>query len=122
MNTAQVVETSATVYDNGPIQDYDHWNDSCSPGFKPFTGSNIVALRFGDHGTKEMLRAVCLKVQPVSNFAQQLPTSTQQHATWNWRNMHETSTSVCKGFQELYNWEFRRTPLETENLKIYVIK
>ena len=25
-------------------------------------GSNIVALRFGDHGTKEMLRVVGLKV------------------------------------------------------------
>ena len=32
-------------------------------------GSNIVALRFGDHGTKEMLGAVGLKVCPVSNFA-----------------------------------------------------
>ena len=31
-------------------------------------GSNFVALRFGDHGTKEMLEA-------VSNFAKQLPTT-----------------------------------------------
>ena len=36
--------------------------------------SNIVALRFGDHGTKEMLGVVGWKVWPVSNFA-------QQHAT-----------------------------------------
>ena len=34
-------------------------------------GSNIVALRFGDHGTKEMLGVVGWKVWPVSNFAQQ---------------------------------------------------
>ena len=32
-------------------------------------GSNIVALRFGDHGTKEMLGVVGLKVCPVSNVA-----------------------------------------------------
>ena len=38
-------------------------------------GSNIVALRFGDHGTKEMLGVVGWKVWPVSNFAQQLPTT-----------------------------------------------
>ena len=36
-------------------------------------GSNIVALRFGDHGTKEMLGVVGWKVWPVSNFAQQHP-------------------------------------------------
>ena len=34
-------------------------------------GSNIIALRFGDHGTKEMLEVVGWKVWPVSNFAQQ---------------------------------------------------
>jgi len=33
--------------------------------------SNIVALRFGDHGTKEMLGIVGSKVGPVSNFAQE---------------------------------------------------
>ena len=32
-------------------------------------GSSIVALRFGDHGTKEMLRVFGSKVCPVSNFA-----------------------------------------------------
>ena len=31
-------------------------------------GSNIVALRLGDHGTKEMLRVVGSEVGPVSNF------------------------------------------------------
>ena len=45
-------------------------------------GSKIVALRFGDHRTKEMLGVVGSKVWPVSNFA-------QQHATGcaNGRNM-----------------------------------
>ena len=32
-------------------------------------GSNIIALRFGDHGTKEMLRVVGWKVWPVSDCA-----------------------------------------------------
>ena len=32
-------------------------------------GSNIVVLRFGDYGTKDMLVVVGLKVWPVLNFA-----------------------------------------------------
>ena len=36
-------------------------------------GSNIVALRFGDHGTEEMVGVVRSKDWPVSNCAQQLP-------------------------------------------------
>ena len=36
-------------------------------------GSNIVALRFGDHGTEEMLGVVRSKDWPVSNCSQQLP-------------------------------------------------
>ena len=38
-------------------------------------GSNIVALRFGDHGAEEMLGVVGSKLWPVSNFEQQLPTT-----------------------------------------------
>ena len=42
MTTAQVVETSVTVNNNSPIQDYvhpDHQNQpfEMTPGFKPFT-------------------------------------------------------------------------------------
>ena len=36
--------------------------------------SNIVALRFSDHGTNEMLGVAGSKVWAVSSFAQQLPT------------------------------------------------
>ena len=39
--------------------------------------SNIVALRFGDHGTKEILEVVGSKVWPVSTT----PNITRQHAT-----------------------------------------
>ena len=35
----------------------------------------IVARRFGDHGTKEILGVVGWKLWPVSNFAQQHPTT-----------------------------------------------
>ena len=43
MTTAQVVETSVTVNNNSPIQDYVHPHDQTqptfemTPGFKPFT-------------------------------------------------------------------------------------
>ena len=43
MTTAQVVETSVTVNNNSPIQDYAHLGDQTqptfemTPGFKPFT-------------------------------------------------------------------------------------
>ena len=43
MTTAQVVETSVTVNNNSPIQDYVHLDDQTqptfemTPGFKPFT-------------------------------------------------------------------------------------
>ena len=42
MTTAQVVETSVTVNNNSPIQDYIHLDDQTqptfetTPGFKPF--------------------------------------------------------------------------------------
>ena len=45
MTTAQVVETSVTVNNNSPIQDYVHPDDQTqptfemTPGFKPFTDS-----------------------------------------------------------------------------------
>ena len=45
MTTVQVVETSATVNNNSPIQDYVHSDDQTqptfemTPGFKPFTDS-----------------------------------------------------------------------------------
>ena len=45
MTTAQVVETSVTVNNNSPIQDYAYPDDQTqltfemTPGFKPFTES-----------------------------------------------------------------------------------
>ena len=46
MTTAQVVETSVTVNNNSPIQDYVHPDDQIqpfemTPGFKPFTVENF---------------------------------------------------------------------------------
>ena len=47
MTTAQVVETSVTVNNNSPIQDYVHPDDhtqrtyEMTPGFKSFTFSQL---------------------------------------------------------------------------------
>ena len=47
MNTAQVVETSVTVNNNSPIQDYVHPVDhvqptyEMTPRFKPFTKKSL---------------------------------------------------------------------------------
>ena len=63
MTTAQVVETSVTVNNNGPIQDYVHPDAQTqptfemTPGFKPFTVlletvfrySYIQCLKFRKH-------------------------------------------------------------------------
>ena len=49
MTTAQIVETSVTVNNNSPIQDYVHPDDQTQPtfemtaGFKPFTRTNLSA-------------------------------------------------------------------------------
>ena len=52
-STAQVVETSVTINNNSPIQDYVHPDDQTqptfemTPGFKPFTWVVLVTkLRF----------------------------------------------------------------------------
>ena len=48
MTTAQVVETSVTVNNNSPIQDYVHQDDQTQPtsevipGFKPFTVLEMI--------------------------------------------------------------------------------
>ena len=48
LTTAQVVETSVTVNNNSPVQDYIHPDDQTqptfemTPGFKPFTELNVL--------------------------------------------------------------------------------
>ena len=50
MTTAQVVETSVTVNNNSPIQDYVHPDDQTQPTyemtleFKPFTMINLYSI------------------------------------------------------------------------------
>ena len=50
MTTAEVVETSVTVKNNSPIQDYVHADDQTqptfemTPGFKPFTALSLMSL------------------------------------------------------------------------------
>ena len=52
MTTAQVVETSVTVNNNSPIQDYNHPDDETqpfemTPGFKPFTRLSTLIVVVG---------------------------------------------------------------------------
>ena len=58
MTTAQVVETSVTVNNNSPIQDYVHPDDQTQPtfemtlGFKPFT---VLSYKLEDSGFLDTL-------------------------------------------------------------------
>ena len=53
MTTARVVETSVTVNNNSPIQDYVHPDDQTqptfemTPGFKPFTALLLLCRQGG---------------------------------------------------------------------------
>ena len=71
-------------------------------------GSNIVALRFSDHGTNERLGVVGSEVWSVSNFAQQLQTTRknmQQGVRWTqtcsilqcWELLNKNVASVRTG-------------------------
>ena len=59
--------------------------------------SNIVARRFGDHGTKEILGVVGWKLWPVSNFAQQHPT------TWNRAVQTDATCNIQQCWELLAN-------------------
>ena len=56
MTTAQVVETSVTVNNNSPIQDYVHPDDQNQPtfemtsGFKPFTKHLVLLTKVAKRG------------------------------------------------------------------------
>ena len=57
MTSAQVVETSVTVTDNSPFQDYPHPDDhntrsTVTPGFKPFTVVKPVLSGPHSNGTQ----------------------------------------------------------------------
>ena len=58
MTTSQVVETSVTVNNNSPIQDYVHQDDHAqltyemTPGFKPFTIQNLVVRKMPKFGLR----------------------------------------------------------------------
>ena len=59
---------------NGHNNSQQCWDLQCIVGrIHLIRLSNIVAIRFGNHGTNEMLGVVGSKIWPVSNFVQQLP-------------------------------------------------
>ena len=67
MTTAQVVETSVTVNDNSPIQDYVNPDDQTqptfemTPGFKPFTVLSLLLYM--------IVTKVVVKLVIIINFA-----------------------------------------------------
>ena len=79
-------------------------------------GSNIVALGFRDHRTKEMLGVIGWNVWPVSNFAQQHATDMQQgeptDATCNiqqcWQLLVNNVASVCTQPQSAIFYSFHK--------------
>ena len=78
MTTAQVVETSVTVNNNSPIQDYVHPDDQTqptlemAPGFKPFTVKLRLPWHFwatvkSEHETrKECSNMTCLAAKHLN--------------------------------------------------------
>ena len=68
------------------------WPQQCQKSSA--NASNIVALRFGDHGTKEILGVVGSKVRLVSNVEQQLPTANN--------NMQQGGGVCAKGRNTLH--------------------
>ena len=80
MTTAQVVETSVTVNNNSPIQDYVHPNDQTqptfemTPGFKPFKTCLLVIKKknwatifnFNFCVTEKLRKIVMLSFQALS--------------------------------------------------------
>ena len=68
MATAQVIETSATVNNNSPIQDYVRPDDQTqptfemTPGFKPFTEERIsLFFLCGDTGYHHQINSQNIK-------------------------------------------------------------
>ena len=76
MTTAQVVETSVTVNNNSPIQDYVHPDDQSqptfemTPGFKPFTKYKLSGNKIRDYSKNSFLEnsQVTWKLQNNKRF------------------------------------------------------
>ena len=49
MTTAQVVETSVTVNNNSPIQDYVHLNDQTQPAFEIIRSVTLFLKSLNDY-------------------------------------------------------------------------
>ena len=71
MTTAQVVETSVTVNDNSPIQDYVNPDDQTqptfemTPGFKPFTRRILTGILSKNSELKPNLSSINIRESGV---------------------------------------------------------
>ena len=85
MTTAQVVETSVTVNNNSPIQDYVHPDDQTqpfemTPGFKPFTKLFMLKIK---QVAKKIIFTACHsgKLKLASTSAEVISTSPRRFLT-----------------------------------------
>ena len=76
----------------------------CNPCVMSVRGPNIVVLRFGDHRTKEMLGVVDWTVWPVSNLAQQYPTTCNRVCKQMQLVTSNNVASVCTGLKISSYW------------------
>ena len=72
-------------------------------------GSNIVALRFGDHGTKEMLELLAEKFDRFQTLRNNMQQGLETNATCNiqqfWELLANNVGSVCTGLYTRFKTE-----------------
>ena len=132
MTTAQVVETSVTVNNNSPIQDYVHPDDQTQP-FEPYyccvfflhmlakkNASRIVSLVFS-HGRKS--KTAILHAVDAHYFTtfQCLPEPAYFGILNLWKiklgNTHLTNLEPLKSFKELFSFKTRHSDKGAAGMK-----
>ena len=68
MTTAQVVETSVTVNNNSPIQDYVNPDDQTQPTFEMTPGCKPFAIKTIIYNTKMLEKMILVNVSSRSQF------------------------------------------------------
>ena len=98
MTTAQVVETSVTVNNNRPIQDYVHPNDQTQPPFEICYSCYFFVICASKCLTKFSYDHFLLKLQKIGTKLHQVaPNCTKFHQTApRCTNLHQTSPSCSK--------------------------
>ena len=96
MTSAQVVETSVTVTDNSPFQDYPHPDDhttrsTVTPGFKPFTVLRGINMNSISIRVKQMPR-----FHPLLSLLSTLPRQLQSWYACAWFVVFHAAVFFCE--------------------------